>query len=312
MPTPQPRRRPPPGPRVLIVNTRARHGGRQLEIVRRELESRGVRLAAVFPVDAPERLARVVAEAVRSGARTLIVGGGDGTFSTVANALAGSDTILGALPLGTGNDFARSLGVPFRLGEACAVVARGRLAKVDLGRAGERFFINAASIGVTSEMTVSLRQRPGLKKGLGRLAYPTVALGKALAKRAFTVGLETDGARLTLQALEVVVGNGRYHGAGLIIAPEANLRDHVLDLYAILSGHEPGQLWRDLLVLARVAKGLRAGRHVADPLVLHMRTRQVRLEASPGQALDLDGELRGRTPVLLECVPDALRVILPA
>ncbi|MGI5865050.1 MAG: diacylglycerol kinase family protein [Myxococcales bacterium] len=211
--------------------------------------------------------------------------------------------ILSVLPLGTGNDFARSLGVPSRLVEACAVVAQGKLAQVDLGRAGERYFINAASIGGTSEMTVSLRQRPRRKKGLGRLAYPTVALGKALAKRAFTVALDTDGARLTLRALEVVVGNGRYHCAGLIIAPEASLQDHVLDLYAILSGHEPGQAWRDLLVLARVARKLRAGRHVADPLVLHMRTPRVRLDADPDQVLDLDGELRGRTPVLLECVP---------
>ena len=297
---------------MLVVNTRPRQGARLGELARQELQSRGVRLDELLAVEAPAQLGEVIRGAVAAGARTLVVGGGDGTFSTAANALAGTEIVLGVLPLGTGNDFARSLGIPLALAGACAVVAAGAATRVDLGRTGERYFVNAASVGVTSDMTRSLRERPRLKQGLGRLAYPTVAVGKALASHAFAVELESDGSRLTLRALEVVIGNGRYHGAGRVIAPDASIQDHVLDLYAILSGHEPARVWRDLLVLARVARKLRAGRHVADPLVLHLRTPRVHLTATPRKAIDLDGELWGRTPALFECVPDALRVLAPA
>ena len=109
-------------------------------------------------------------EAIDDGHDLIILGGGDGTVSSVAGILAESDVVLGLLPLGTANDFARTLNIPFELEKACATVANGAVAQVDLGRAGSNYFVNVASIGLGSAVAEALS--PRLKHVVGSLAYP--------------------------------------------------------------------------------------------------------------------------------------------
>ena len=292
---------------ALVVNVRARRGEDALAAAREALAGLGVRLVEVHALTEPATIGAWVDGALHRGARLFVVGGGDGTVSAVADRLVASGTgaSLAVLPLGTGNDFARSLGIPFDLSAACAVAAGGVEAPVDVGRAAGRHFLNAASVGVSGALT--RRLRPELKRRVGRLAYPLLAAGEALRFEPFRLRLRHEGGALELDALQVVVGNGRFHGGGRLIAPEAALDEGRLDVYAIRVAPEGARATE----LLRLGARLRAGTHVDDPSVEHVVTRWVELEADPPQELDLDGELAGETPARLEVVPAALRVRLP-
>jgi len=296
-----------PTPAVLLVNTRSRLGQTQFRTALRLLEAHGLALAASRPLTDPPRVGVLVRSAVEQGAKLVVVGGGDGTLGAAADVLAHTETALGVLPLGTGNDFARSLGIPLELEPACRALAHGRVSRVDVGLVSGHVFLNAASIGVSA--TIARRLDPRLKRRLGTLAYAATALRHAFALRPFRAWLQLDERRLELEALEVVVGNGRFHGGGRLVSPEATLHDHQLDVYAILS-RERG-IWDDLRTLAPVGRLLKGGTHVQDEHVLHFRTRSLALSSRPRKTIDVDGELRGRTPAQFECLSDRLRVVVP-
>jgi YegS/Rv2252/BmrU family lipid kinase len=301
------------GRTVLVVNARARSGADELERAREALARRGVALAAAHRVDDPALLRRTLRAELARGAVKLVVGGGDGTLSTAAGLLAGTPATLAVLPLGTANDFARSLGIPGDLARAAAIAARGRVRTVDVGRAGRRVFLNAASVGISSALT--RRLHPELKRRAGKLAYP-VAGAAAASERPFRARIEWDGEVLELRALQIVVGNGRYHGGGRLVAPGARIDDRALDVYVVAApsrrgGGVRGRV-RELAALARYAVGIARGRHVEDPRVLHVRAARVSVRTEPRLELDVDGELAGRTPVVLRVEPGALRVLAPA
>ncbi len=307
-----------PLPAVLIVNCQAREGTDGFLVAATTLEGMGLPLASSIRLEDPRALGGLVRDAVRGGAKLVVVGGGDGTLSEAANVLAGTDVTLGILPLGTANDFARNLRIPKALDAACRTLVSGRRRHIDLGRVNERYFINATSFGLTSAVT--RRLTPDLKRRAGMLAYPVAAASEVISAEPFALTIETEVLHRTVDALQVVVGNGRYHGGGRIIAPEARLNDHLLDFYVITEeatgpgvpeGTDREQL-RRLWLLARVAMLLRRGRHLTHPNVFHLRTRKVRLDAMPPEELDIDGELFGTTPATFEVAPGALSVMVPA
>jgi YegS/Rv2252/BmrU family lipid kinase len=296
-----------------LVNARARGGAGELARARDALVRRGVALAAAHEVADAAALRRLVRDALARGADRVVVGGGDGTISAAAGVLAGTEAALGVLPLGTANDFARSLRIPADLERAAAVIARGRVRTVDVGRAGRRAFLNAASVGVSSALT--RRLGPELKRRAGKLAYPVAGAAAATAPP-FRARIEWDGEALELRALQIVVGNGRYHGGGRLVAPGARIDDRALDLYVVAA---PGKRAagargrvRELAALARYAFRLLRGRHLEDPAVLHARAARVAVRTVPALEVDADGELAGRTPVDFRIDPAALRVLAPA
>lgn len=300
------------GAAVLLVNAGARRGEAALSAAREALSRAGVVLLEAGAVDAGAIEARVQA-ALAAGARRVVVGGGDGTLSAAAAVLAGTGAALGVLPLGTANDFARTLRIPADLGAAARVIARGRVRRVDVGWAGRRAFLNAASVGASSELTRRLDD--GLKRRAGTLAYP-VAGAAAAGQPPFRVRLEVDGRAEELDALQVVVGNGRYHGGGRLIAPRARADDHLLDVYVLAAASSPGaprlrDRLRDLAGLARYALLLLRGRHLEHPDVLHVRARRASLWTDPPLEIDADGELAGSTPVEFRVAPGDLAVLAP-
>jgi YegS/Rv2252/BmrU family lipid kinase len=298
---------------VLVVNASARSGAAEVDRARAALLRRSVALAAVHDVRDPALLRATLRRELARGARRIVVGGGDGTVSCAANVLAGTPAVLAILPLGTANDFARSLGIPTDLGRAAGVVAAGRVRRVDLGRAGRRAFVNAASVGVSSALTRRLRS--GLKRSAGTLAYPVAGIASA-GERPFRARLDVDGDSVELRALQIVVGNGRYHGGGRLVAPRARIDDRALDVYVVTAPSRRGAgargRVRELAALARYAVRLAQGRHVEDPGVLHAQAARVALETVPPREIDADGEIAGETPVVFRVDPGALRVLVPS
>ena len=254
----------------LLVSVSARQGSEErLQQAEAALRKHGLHPAVSRTVE-PRDLRRALREAVTAGAPLVVIAGGDGTLSLAATELAGTSTALGVLPSGTANDFARSLGIPDDLDAAAALIAAGHLREVDVGLADGRPFLNAASVGLGVAVTRRLSQR--LKRWAGKLAYPVAAGREALSTRPFRVRLQVDGERRAVRVFQLVVGNGRYHGAGTLVAPDARPDDGKLHVYAILAAPRPqqdgatrlGRRWRWLARLARATLSLR-GRRPRDP-----------------------------------------------
>ena len=289
----------------MIVNTRSRSGERTFFRALDRLQELGVSLGVTYAIRDPARLPETVQEILGSGYGLLILGGGDGTVSSVVDFLANRDTVLGLLPLGTANDFARTLEIPQEIEDACLTIAEGKVVDVDLGLAGDNYYVNVASAGLGVEATRALS--PWLKKSAGPLAYPVAAVRTFFRHEPFSARLtfpdgdhEPEGYRRLLQ---VAVGNGRFYGGGMVVAPESGIDDRTLDVYAIELGRQ-----RDLFGVARY---LRSGDFIRMDNVHHFRTSRVRLETDPELPISIDGELVTTTPQNFSVVQDALNVLVP-
>ena len=295
------------GRAALIVNTRSRTGEqvffRALDLLQELKVPLGATYAIRDPVRLPETVREVMSEG--SGYETLILGGGDGSVSSVVDFLAHRHVTLGLLPLGTANDFARTLGIPSEVKAACDTIARGKVVDVDLGLAGDNYFVNVASVGLGVGATEALT--PWVKKNVGALAYPVAAIRAFLRHEPFSARLVfPDGDHEPVEherLLQVAVGNGRFYGGGMVVAPGSGIDDKRLDVYAITLGRH-----RDLFGVARY---LKSGDFIRNESVSQYRTSRVRLETDPPLAVNIDGELVARTPQDFSVADDALKVLIP-
>jgi diacylglycerol kinase (ATP) len=292
---------------ALIVNTRSRSGEQTFFEALDRLEELGVSLGATYAIRDPVRLPETVREVLREGSeyRLLILGGGDGSVSSVVDFLAHHDVILGLLPLGTANDFARTLGIPADVEKACETIAGGKIVDVDLGLAGDNYYVNVASVGLSVGVTQALS--PRLKRRIGALAYPTAAIRAFLGHEPFSAKLTfPDGDHEPVEyerLLQVAVGNGRFYGGGMVVAPQSGIDDRSLDIYAIEMGRH-----RDLFGVARY---LKSGDFIRNDSVGHFRTERVRLETDPELPVNVDGEVVTRTPQNFSVAHNALKVLVP-
>lgn len=297
--------RPDIGRAALVVNTRSRTGERTFFRALDKLGDLGVTIGTTYALRDPVRLPEAVQDVLGSGYDTLILGGGDGTVSSVVDFLAHHHATLALLPLGTANDFARTLEIPSDVDAACETIARGKLVDVDLGLVDDNYFVNVATVGLGVGVTEALSS--DLKRRVGALAYPVAAVRAFLRHEPFSGRLvfpEGDHDPIDYQRLlQVAVGNGRFYGGGMVVSPESGIDDHTLDVYAIELGRQ-----RDLFGVARYMK---SGDFILNEAVHQYRTRAVRLEAEPVRPINVDGELVAHTPTTFTVARNALKVIVP-
>jgi diacylglycerol kinase (ATP) len=286
---------------ALVVNVRSRRGRRRFPVVHRQLRAAGFDLVVVRPVADPRGLPEALAAAVDSGADLVVVGGGDGSLSEAAHQLAHRDACLGVLPLGTTNNFARSLGLPLNVAGALRVLTDGKVADVDLGHVAGKHFANLTSLGMSVQVADHVPH--GLKRALGRAAYPLTALALLPRHRPFIARLQIGDQVHEFATHQLNIANGSHH-AGRAIAPDTGLDDRQLVVYRL------GDATRLRLTLATARQAITGPRRpLADAPFL--TTRQLRLETQPPLRLDVDGEIRGRTPVQITLHANALRVMVP-
>ena len=291
---------------AVVVNAGSRRGRDTLAETQRLLGAAGFGSVTTYAVHSGAELADAVDGAVAAGPDLLVMGGGDGSVGCAAGAVAGTTIVLGVLPLGTANDFARTLEVPRDLAGAVAAIVNGRVVDVDLGRVGSRPYLNVASVGLS--VSVTERLTPGLKRRLGPLAYPAATLAAYRRHQPFTARLEFPDGDHPPMALEdlmqVAVGNGRFYGGGNVVSPTASVDDHLLDVYAIVRGR-----LRDHVSIARF---LRDGTFVEHERVHHVTTRRLMLHTEPELPVNLDGEISADTPTTFTVERNAVRVVVPA
>jgi diacylglycerol kinase (ATP) len=285
---------------ALVVNTRSRRGRRHYPVIESRLRAAGFDLLGAFPAGQRGGLDASLTAAMDLAPDLLIVGGGDGTISEAAHRLAHRDMALGLLPLGTTNNFARTLGLPLNLAGAVEVLSGGKVADVDLGQAGDAIFANLVSTGLSTH--VAARVPHQLKRVIGRAAYPATALAVLPRHRPLRATITAGDHSYALDTHQLNIANGSFH-AGRPITGDASADDRLLLVYS-LGG--PGR--RALLAATVRHAVLGARRTWKEPAFLAVR--ELWLDTDPPLPLDVDGEIRGRTPVRIALAPQALRVMV--
>lgn len=256
---------------------------------------------------------RYAAEALERGAGRVIAGGGDGSLSAVAAALAHADgdarelPALGLLPLGTANDFAGAAGIPEDALAAFELVRDTQPRAIDLLRldagSSSHWAVNLASGGFGTQVTVETHD--GLKKILGGLAYMVTGMAKVGRIEPIAARMRGPGFAWEGDFIALGIGNGRQAGGGQALCPDALVDDGLLDVTVVpeLSGAVGGTL----------ATLLRAGKEAAlDQAAVRVRLPWLEIEADAPLALNLDGEPVESDRFRVECVPGRLRMHLPA
>ena len=262
--------------------------------------------ADVEPIVPAAELAQRIQSAQKEGYDTIVAAGGDGTVRSVAQALVGSPLRLGILPVGTANNVARSLHIPTVIEEALGVIANGVEQRMDVGRIGDEYFLEAAGVGLFADAITafgSKELRPYQVVRALRLIGPLL-----WNLNARSLQLTLDGARLREQAIMIVVSNTAYLGEGIPIAPDARSDDGLFDVLVV------GALRRRELL--RFMRSVIRRTHLELPKVYHDHARIVEIRRVLPHlrplAVHADDHIAAHTPIRIEIVPNALRVLVPA
>jgi YegS/Rv2252/BmrU family lipid kinase len=284
---------------LLLINPNSRRGKDSLPEVRKLLDESGLRFIELPP--GYEGSASAAIAEYRGSVDRVIVGGGDGTLNGAAEGLLHAGLPLGVLPLGTANDFARTLGLPLDLAAAIDIIARDKTIQIDLGEANGHLFFNVASVGFSADLAVSLTEKA--KKRWGKLGYAIIAARLLASSRLFTATLEHDGQTEELRTLQVAVGNGRFYGGGMTVQADATATDGMLDFYSLEVDH----WWRLLALLPSIRKGTQGDWND----VRAFSTKDLTIRTSKPHAVNLDGEIKTNTPVTFSIREKAISVFVP-
>ncbi|HZE13820.1 MAG TPA: diacylglycerol kinase family protein, partial [Chthoniobacterales bacterium] len=255
----------------------------------------------------PGSAARFAKTALKNGRELIIAAGGDGTLNEVVNGIGenSGNVQVGLIPLGTGNDFGRSIGVPPDVDAAIDLIRAGETRPVDLVRVTSdevRYFVNVSAGGFSGLVNEKLTRE--MKKTWGPLAYLRSAAAALPELRAYRTTLAFDNDEsLMLELYNVVVANGRYVAGGMLIAPEAAIDDGLLDVILIPK--------RPAAELALVVAQMALGTHLSSDAIVYRRTAKLTVNSKPGMWFNVDGELVGNEPARFEIVPRALNFIAP-
>jgi diacylglycerol kinase (ATP) len=288
---------------ALIVNPMAGKGraAKVVAGVARRLRESGANVAILVGRNVSETV-ELGRKAAASGVDAVVALGGDGTAHLALNAVAGSDTPLGIIPTGTGNDLANSLGLP-KDPIAAADVVIDRIAAdsawlMDAVRVGTNWFGGVLGAGFDSRVTDRANR---MSWPHGRLRYNLAILAelRVFAPIEFRISLDDEDPR-DVSAMLVAVGNARSYGAGMKVCPDADLTDGLLDVMVLGPVSKP----EFLKTFPKVYRGT----HVSHPQVSVQRAKVVTIEAVGVSAYG-DGEYMSELPITCECVPGAVRVL---
>ncbi|MFI5903753.1 diacylglycerol kinase [Streptomyces cyaneofuscatus] len=266
------------------------------------LRDAGFSVRTVLGEDADDALRRA-REAVAAGTGALIAVGGDGLMSLALQAVAGTSTPLGVVAVGTGNDFARALGLPIRDPAAAAALAARMLKEgghrdIDLGRVGERWFGSVLASGFDSRVN----DRGNRMRFVGgRFKYDLAILAELAAFAPIPYRIRLDGGETReIEATLIAVGNGTTYGGGMRICAEAEMDDGFFDVTVV------GECSRATLL--KVFPKVYKGTHLGHPAVTVHRVSSIELAAA-GVTAYADGEPLGPLPLTATCVPGAVQVL---
>ena len=286
------------GGTLLLLNPNARGGDIDRQTVMERLE----RMGTVIAPDCAE-VEQTRQAIARHAARVqrIVVGGGDGTINGVLPAVLKARLPLGVLPLGTANDFARSLGIG-DLDDAVRVVLDGHTRQVDVGMVNDRYFLNAVGVGLGPRINKALDRET--KARLGVAGYLVNAWSKARNYRGLRVVIDCDGQATSTRSMHISIGNGIHYGGGMTISRDAKLDDGLLRVISIRP--------QTLASLLTYALSMRTGDIEDDENIQTFGGRRVTVRTRRPVDVTADGELVTKTPAECRSLRRALEVFAPA
>ncbi|MDR2940239.1 MAG: diacylglycerol kinase family lipid kinase, partial [Clostridiales bacterium] len=265
----------------FIVNPVAGHGinKKNIKIIKGYMKSNGLAYKTLV-TKKPNHATMLAKLAVKNKADKIIAAGGDGTIQEVAEGVAFSNVPLGVLPLGSGNDLAKSLGIGKNIESALKKIVSGKIIKADLIEVSGRHYLNAASIGIDAEIAVTAGK---IKKTFGRLSYFISVFKNIITYKPFKatvkIGNKTIGGEFTL----IAAANGKYYGGGFKIAPGASIDDGLADFYFIK------KIPRLLLLI--IFPTVIFGTHNRLKYVTEVKARNACVLLNENKSLNLDGNM---------------------
>ena len=252
-----------------------------------------------------ERYAR---DAIRAGCDYVIAAGGDGTLNEVINGIAPPGQLggicVGIVPLGTANDFARTIGLPASVDDNIDILRAKQTAPIDLVRVRSdctRYFVNVSAGGFSG--LVDEKLTPEIKSTWGPLAYLRSAAAALPELHAYHTNIVfDDGERLMIELYNVIVANGQFVAGGLPIAPQADLKDGLLDV-VIIPRRSPAKMML-------LATEMLLGNHLSTNAVVFRRAKKISVRSRPGMWFNVDGELVGNDPAVFQILPGALEFVI--
>jgi YegS/Rv2252/BmrU family lipid kinase len=302
----------PGAPWLVIVNPASGRpdGGAGWRAIQAALRGAGVAFDVIHTAQ-PGHGAEIARAALLRGRRHLAVAGGDGSVNEVVHGIMNAgladtrEVTLAVIPTGTGNDWARTLGITRRPADIARAIAGGRTMLHDVGaidlsgrNPARRWFINVAGAGYDAYVTERVpRPVPGA------FTYLKIALAGLARYRAPHFRIVADGETIEGPMLLAFVANAQYCGNRMHVVPTARTDDGQLDLLAV----------RELSLLTVLPKlvKLYSGRILGDRAVRHLRAARVSIETEPPAVIQADGQIVGRTPAEFSLRTQALRVIVP-
>ncbi len=268
-----------------------------------------------YTTTGPGDAVRLTKLAVSEGAALVVCVGGDGTFNEVVNGIMGlekalrSDTVLGFVPDGTGCDFVKTLPIPVDIGKAISLIASGSSRLIDVGRLvfrdqdgleSVRYFHNIASMGLGGE--VDRRVNSTTKRFGPFISFIWATLCSILLDGKKKIVLKSDqGLELAVNAWNVAVANGRYHGGGMLVAPDASLDDGLFNV-TVIGDLSIVEVFLNLHMLYN-------GRIKEVKKITTFKVQKLEAVSNQRVLLDVDGEQPGMLPATVNIVPSAVRVI---
>lgn len=284
---------------ALVVNAKSRRGRKLFKRACARLDDLPYPVEA-HAVDDPGDLEDTVRRVLAKKPDLLILGGGDGTVSGLVDLMVGHDVMLGVLPLGTANSFARTLGIPMNIDGAIEVLRSGKPRRIDLGMIDRDYFANCAAMGISPQIAETVPH--GLKKVLGRIGYLGWASYQFLHFEPFTLFVDDGSGEKKLRVVEVRISNGPYHG-GTWLVDEASVSSGEIVVQAV-TGHYKRRLVKNW---ANSFFGREARHH--DTVSFSGKSLKIRTE--PPLPISIDGEVLAKTPVTARVAAGVIEVMVP-
>jgi YegS/Rv2252/BmrU family lipid kinase len=282
----------------LLINTKSRRARHSYAELTAALEHSGIEITKVYELHGKDLHAEL-RKAAKSAPKLLIIGGGDGTVSSALDFFAGTHQNIAFIPLGTTNNFARSVGLPLTIQEAVHAIATRTVKSVDLGVINGRHFANVAGFGLSAKIAGSIKD--SAKRKYGRFAYALEGATQLFTYKPFLVTIQDIDSKLELhfETRQLIVANGKYH-AGRQIAADASLSNGELLIFPLGGASLWSFFWAMIDFYVGKRKRVRHGSFVIG--------RHVRISTSKTVPIEFDGEVALHTPAEATVASSAVHI----
>lgn len=229
--------------------------------------------------------------------------GGDGTLNEVLNGIVNTESCLGVIPSGSGNDFIKSIYKERLPQNIIKDTINGKTRMIDLGRIDSRYFLNISSVGIDAEVVHNAKLLKRYPLISGKVAYILSAIATIFTYKYRRIQLIIDGKEITLENTLTAFANGKYYGGGMKVAPDADLQDGFFDICAI----DKLSRMKMLTLFPKLIKGA----HKEIKEVSFYKAKKIEVISKEDITVNIDGEIAKRKNVIFELIPKGINFIVP-